>query len=58
MRQDNHVPVQRWTSTAIDCYKRGCVCAGCPMKELIKSQKCMMKSSVLELVRKFGIPYI
>lgn len=48
--------IRRWTTTAIECYKRGCICSGCPMKDLIKSQKCQMKSSVIELVRLYGIP--
>lgn len=46
----------RWTPSAIECYNRGCICSGCPMKDLIKSQKCQMKTSVLELVRKLGVP--
>lgn len=35
--------LQRWTPSAIDC----------PMKKFITSQKCQMKSSVIEL---YGIP--
>ena len=50
------VSVQRWTEGAINCYKRGCVCKNCPVKNLITSQKCQMKSAVIELVKKFGIP--
>lgn len=48
--------IQRWTEGAINCYKRGCVCKNCPIQEFIKSQKCQMKSAVIELVKKFGIP--
>lgn len=48
--------VPRWTRSAIDCYERHCVCIGCPMKDLIKSSKCQMKASVMELVRLYGIP--
>lgn len=48
--------IRRWTTTAIECYKRGCNCQGCLIKKLIKSQKCQMKSSVIELVRLYGIP--
>lgn len=48
--------IQRWTPSAIECYERGCVCRDCPIKEFIKSQKCQMKSSVIELVRVLGIP--
>ena len=50
------VSVQRWTEGAINCYKRGCVCKNCPVKNLITSQKCQMKSAVIRLVKKFGIP--
>ena len=51
------VSVQRWTEGAINCYKRGCVCKNCPVKNLITSQKCQMKSAVIELVKKFGMPF-
>ena len=45
----------RWSQSAIDCYRRGCVCVGCLMKE-ITEQKCNMKKSVLELVAQLGAP--
>ena len=48
--------IQRWTPSAVECYQRGCICSNCPIKELIKSQKCQMKASVIELVRLYGIP--
>ena len=50
--------VRRWTSTAIECYKRGCMCSGCFYSEFFSSsnQRCQMKSSVLELVRVLGTP--
>lgn len=48
--------IRRWTTTAIECYKRGCNCQGCLMKKLIKSQKCKMKNTVIELVRILGAP--
>lgn len=52
--------VRRWTSTAVDCYKRGCVCQGCFYSEFFSgsSQKCQMKATVLELVRVLGTPDI
>lgn len=52
------VSVRRWTSTAIECYKRGCVCNGCFYHEFFKgsNQRCQMKSTVLELVRVLGTP--
>ena len=45
-----------WSLTAIDCYKRGCICEGCLIQELITSGKCQMKKSVLWLVKKYGMP--
>ena len=50
--------VRRWTGSAIDCYKRGCVCKGCQFKNYFESinQKCQMKATVLELVRVNGAP--
>ena len=49
--------VTRWTTDAIICYKRGCVCTNCPMREIAPSiNKCHMKAAVLELVRIHGIP--
>lgn len=45
---------KQWTKAAIDCYNRGCVCRGCPMSKL--ESRCRMKSSVIELVKKFGAP--
>ena len=49
--------VRYWTTDAINCYKRGCICEGCPIREMIKSlSRCQMKATVLELVRIHGIP--
>ena len=47
-----------WTTTAIECYKRGCNCEGCFYTDFFNksSQKCQMKASVLELVRVLGKP--
>ena len=52
------ISVRRWTNTAIECYKRGCVCSGCFYADFFNqtSQKCQMKASVLELVRVLGKP--
>ena len=54
------VAVRRWTTTAIECYKRGCNCEGCYYTDFFNnsSQKCQMKASVLELVRVLGKPDI
>ncbi len=50
--------VRRWTSTAVECYKRGCVCNGCFYSSFFSgsSQRCQMKATVLELVRVLGTP--
>ena len=52
------INVRRWTNTALECYKRGCVCDGCFYADFFNgtSQKCQMKASVLELVRVLGKP--
>ena len=46
---------QHWTASAIDCYNRGCVCNGCPTKAIVETP-CLMKQSVLELVKQIGPP--
>jgi len=49
----------RWTKSAMDCYMRGCICKGCPIYEIYcKSGGWIyrMKTAVLELVTKFGVP--
>lgn len=45
-----------WTEGSIFCYKRGCNCQGCYVKDLMESQRCRMKAAVIELVKKFGKP--
>lgn len=53
------VAVRRWTTTAIECYQRGCNCEGCFYNDYFSgSHKCQMKASVLELVRVIGTPDI
>ena len=48
--------VKYWTTDAVNCYKRGCICEGCPIREMVKSLgRCQMKATVLELVRIHGI---
>lgn len=50
--------VRRWTPTAIECYKRGCMCGGCFYRDFFNksNQRCHMKATVLELVRVIGVP--
>jgi len=57
-RYVNVVNPFRWTPTARECFKRGCVCEGCFYKEFFttSSFQCRMKGSVVELVKKFGVP--
>jgi len=45
----------QWTETAIDCYKRHCICSGCLLKEVL-GDKCRMKQVVIQLVRDLGLP--
>lgn len=49
---------RRWTVSAVECFKRGCVCSGCFYENFFtnNSQKCQMKGAVMELVRVFGKP--
>ena len=48
-----------WTPTAVDCYLLGCTCSKCNLYKIYfgkSEQKCKMKETVIELVRRFGIP--
>ena len=50
---------KNWTRSAIDCYEIGCCCSKCFLYETYFKNgvhKCMMKNTVIELVRKFGAP--
>ena len=50
---------KNWTPTAIECYQIGCFCSKCNLYKIYflnKQSKCRMKETVIELVRKFGIP--
>lgn len=50
---------KQWTRTAVDCYKLGCICSKCTLYEVFFSKKkfkCKMKETVIELVRKLGVP--
>ena len=55
---NNEPQYYHWTTSAIQCYMRGCVCDGCFYSDFFNgsSQKCQMKASVLELVRVLGKP--
>ena len=47
--------IRRWNRTLVDCYRRGCVCKGCPIYETYKFD-CKCKQSVIEAVKQLGIP--
>ena len=50
---------QNWTQSAVDCFSIGCSCSRCFLYSVYFSKrdyKCRMKESVIELVRKFGVP--
>ena len=50
---------KKWTPSAIDCYMLGCVCKKCNLYKIYflnNPVKCKMKETVIELVRRFGIP--
>ena len=49
----------RWNETALECYKRGCVCLGCKYSSdyfTLSGRRCRMKFAVVELVKMLGIP--
>jgi hypothetical protein len=50
------ISVSRWTPTAIECYKRGCVCEGCIYNDFFEEDKCQCKYTVIWLVKVVGIP--
>jgi len=49
---------RRWSKQAIDCYSRGCRCAGCDLShfEFHSIKRCELKYTVIELVRQLGRP--
>lgn len=50
---------KNWTPTAVECFELGCQCNKCGLYKIYFSNsttKCMMKMTVIELVRKLGIP--
>lgn len=44
-----------WTEGSKFCYRRGCNCQGCYVKDIVETH-CLMKHTVMELVKKFGAP--
>ena len=57
MNQKNFIneKMLHWTPSAVDCYERGCICEGCPIFLIIETE-CVMKITVLELVKTLGKP--
>lgn len=50
---------KNWTPTATDCYKLGCNCNKCNIYKIYfeaSGNRCKMKETVIELVRRFGAP--
>ena len=50
---------KNWTPSAVDCYKLWCVCSKCNLYKIYfkdSYNKCRMKETVIELVRKLGAP--
>ena len=48
-----------WTPTAIDCYFLGCSCSKCSLYKIYfinNGIRCRMKDTVIELVRRLGVP--
>ncbi|MCQ2738747.1 MAG: hypothetical protein MJ237_00810 [bacterium] len=51
----------KWTQSAVDCYLIGCSCQKCNLYRVYFSTsvyKCQMKNTVIDLVRKVGVPEI
>lgn len=56
---DSESIARNWTPSAIDCYQIGCSCHKCNLNKIYflnSNIKCKMKESVIELVKKFGVP--
>lgn len=49
------VEPKKWTMGAKFCYRRGCTCQGCYVKDIMETG-CFMKMAVFKLVQKFGAP--
>ena len=45
-----------WTDLTKECYSRGCVCIGCYYNNFFTEHQCQMKYTVIELVKKLGLP--
>ena len=54
------IAVKRWTLTALECHKRGCVFEGFFYSDFFSAtaQRFQMKAAVLELVRTIGTPNV
>ena len=47
---------QRWSKSAIECYRSGCRCSKCILVPADFRNKCRMKFVVIELVKHLGKP--
>jgi len=48
--------IRRWTRLSYGCFIRRCRCGGCDLIPEYLIEQCRVKSSVIELVRMFGVP--
>lgn len=50
----------KWTTGAIQCYKRGCKCEGCYInekyRETLGNGRCCMRIAVRKLILREGLP--
>ena len=55
---NNEPQYYHWTTSAIQCYMRGCVCDGCFYQNFFsdKNHKCQMKIAIMSLIRNNGLP--
>ncbi len=47
----------KWTLSAAECYLKGCKCSTCNLATFLET-KCLMKKTVIKLVKEFGAPDI
>lgn len=52
-----YVNAKYWSDIMIECYEKGCVCRNCAYSPYFVEDKCQVKATVLEAVRKFGKPF-
>lgn len=48
--------VMKWNVLTTYCYMKKFCCSRCKFNNILESQKCMVKSTALELYKEFGEP--